>query len=80
MRYSATVMDHFMNPRNVGRLHDADAAGTVGSEECGDMINVWIKVRDAKIAEVSHQVAVPVDEVGRIGRIGRYRNEQAYYR
>jgi len=39
-------MDHFINPRNVGRLQDANGIGIIGSEECGDMIHVWIKVQD----------------------------------
>lgn len=56
MRYSDTVMDHFMNPRNAGRLSDADGIGMIGSEECGDQLRVWIKVRDGRLVEVRHQV------------------------
>ena len=56
MHYSEKVLDHFMNPRNIGQLYDADGTGMIGSEECGDMIHVWIKVRGEKLVEVRHQV------------------------
>ena len=56
MRYSDTVMDHFMNPRNTGQIMDADGIGMIGSEECGDQIRVWIKIQDGKLTEVRHQV------------------------
>jgi 7,8-dihydropterin-6-yl-methyl-4-(beta-D-ribofuranosyl)aminobenzene 5'-phosphate synthase len=56
MRYSDTVMDHFMNPRNAGRLPDADGLGITGSEECGDQLRIWIKVRSGRLVEVRHQV------------------------
>ena len=56
MHYSEKVLDHFMNPRNIGQLYDADGTGMIGSEECGDMIYVWIKVRGGKLVEVRHQV------------------------
>ncbi len=56
MQYSDTVMDHFMNPRNIGQLYDADGMGMIGSEECGDQLRVWIKVRDGRLSEVRHQV------------------------
>ncbi len=42
--YSAIVMDHFRNPRNVGRIEDADAKGVEGSPACGDMVAVYLKV------------------------------------
>ena len=56
MRYTETVMDHFMNPRNCGQLPDADGVGTLGSADCGDMLRVWIKVRDGKLEKVHHEV------------------------
>lgn len=56
MRYSDTVMNHFMNPRNIGQLPDADGVGIIGSKECGDQIRVWIKVRHEKLEHVSHEV------------------------
>jgi len=46
MLYTDKTLDHFMNPRNVGEIPDADGVGIIGSEECGDMIQVWIKVSD----------------------------------
>ncbi|HEY74618.1 MAG TPA: DUF59 domain-containing protein [Thermoflexia bacterium] len=42
--YSAIVMEHFRNPRNVGRIEDADAKGVEGSPACGDMVAVYLKV------------------------------------
>jgi nitrogen fixation protein NifU and related proteins len=49
--YSEKVMDHFMNPRNMGDIKDADAVGTVGNPACGDVMRLYIKVEDDKIAE-----------------------------
>ncbi|MEE0691734.1 MAG: Fe-S cluster assembly scaffold protein NifU [Lachnospiraceae bacterium] len=42
--YNDTVMDHFMNPRNVGELENPDGTGTYGSPVCGDMMQIQIKV------------------------------------
>ncbi len=42
--YSAKVMEHFMNPRNVGEIPDADGVGTVGNPVCGDIMKMFIKV------------------------------------
>ncbi len=50
--YSEKVMDHFYNPRNVGVIEDADGHGTVGNPTCGDMMELFIKVKDDKIADV----------------------------
>jgi nitrogen fixation NifU-like protein len=44
--YSEKVMDHFMNPRNVGEIPDADGVGTVGNPVCGDMMAFYIKVNE----------------------------------
>jgi nitrogen fixation protein NifU and related proteins len=49
--YSEKVMDHFMNPRNMGDIKDADAVGTVGNPACGDVMRLYIKVEGDKIAE-----------------------------
>ena len=49
--YSDKVMDHFMNPRNMGDIKDADAVGTVGNPACGDVMRLYIKVENDKIAE-----------------------------
>ena len=48
---SPQVMVHFLNPRNVGDLPDADGVGEVGAVSCGDVMRISIKVRDGKIAE-----------------------------
>lgn len=50
--YSDKVMDHFMNPRNVGELDEPDGIGEVGNPVCGDMMTFMIKVKDERIEEV----------------------------
>lgn len=50
--YSEKVLDHFKHPRNVGELEDADAEGTVGNPVCGDMMTMYIKVRDDRIDDI----------------------------
>jgi len=50
--YSEKVMDHFMNPRNVGEIADADGVGTVGNPVCGDLMTFYIKVQDGRLADV----------------------------
>ena len=52
MLYSENVMDHFMNPRNVGKIEDADGVGEVGNAKCGDIIKIYIKVNDGIITDV----------------------------
>ncbi len=49
--YNETVMDHFMNPRNIGDIKDADGIGEVGAAACGDIMKVSIKVVDGRIAD-----------------------------
>ena len=51
-QYSDTVMEHFMNPRNVGEIDNADGVGEVGNPVCGDMMTMYIKVKDGKIADI----------------------------
>lgn len=46
MLYSEKVMDHFMNPRNVGEIEDASGVGTVGNAKCGDIMKVYLKIED----------------------------------
>jgi len=50
--YSDKVMEHFKNPRNVGEMKDADGVGTVGNPVCGDMMTIYIKVKDDKIDDI----------------------------
>ncbi|OGD44798.1 Fe-S cluster assembly scaffold protein NifU [Candidatus Bathyarchaeota archaeon RBG_16_57_9] len=50
--YTEKVLDHFKNPRNVGELKDADAEGTVGNPVCGDLMTMYIKVKDDRIEDI----------------------------
>ncbi|MBQ3803187.1 MAG: Fe-S cluster assembly scaffold protein NifU [Oscillospiraceae bacterium] len=50
--YSEKVMDHFRNPRNVGQIDDADGIGEVGNAKCGDIMRMYIKVKDDIITDV----------------------------
>ncbi len=52
MSYSETVMDHFMNPRNVGKIEDANGVGEVGNAKCGDIMKMYLKIEDGKIQDV----------------------------
>ena len=49
--YSDKVMDHFQNPRNVGKMDDADGIGEVGNSKCGDIMRMYIKVEDGVITD-----------------------------
>ena len=46
MQYSEKVMDHFMSPRNVGEIENADGVGTVGNAKCGDIMKIYLKIDD----------------------------------
>ena len=50
--YTEQVMDHFMNPRNVGEIEDASGVGTVGNAKCGDIMKIYIKVENDVITDV----------------------------
>lgn len=50
--YSQKVMDHFMNPRNVGEIEDADGIGEVGNPICGDMMAFYIKVKNNRLENI----------------------------
>ena len=52
MVYSEKVIDHFSNPRNVGKMEDADGVGEVGNVKCGDIMKMYIKVDDGIISDV----------------------------
>jgi len=49
--YNQTVMDHFMNPRNMGDLKEADGIGEVGAAACGDIMKISLKIKDGKIED-----------------------------
>ena len=51
-QYSKKVMDHFLNPRNVGEIKDADGIGEVGNPVCGDIMRMYIKVKDNVITDI----------------------------
>ncbi|MBQ3970068.1 MAG: Fe-S cluster assembly scaffold protein NifU [Clostridia bacterium] len=55
MLYSEVVMDHFMNPRNVGTIDDADAVGEVGNAKCGDIMRIYLKINNDVIEDVKFE-------------------------
>ncbi len=50
--YSEKVLDHFRNPRNMGEIPDADGVGIVGNPVCGDLMNIYIKVKDNRLVDI----------------------------
>jgi nitrogen fixation NifU-like protein len=50
--YTEKVMEHFRNPHNMGEIPDADGVGTVGNPVCGDLMTIYIKVKDNKIEDI----------------------------
>ena len=50
--YSEKVMDHFTNPRNVGKIEDADGIGEVGNAKCGDIMKIYLKIEKDVITDV----------------------------
>ncbi len=50
--YSEKAMDHFLNPRNMGEIEDADGVGDVGNPRCGDLMTIYIKVDEGKISDM----------------------------
>jgi len=50
--YSEKVMEHFRNPRNVGEIEDADGIGEVGNPRCGDIMKMYLKIKDGVIVDV----------------------------
>lgn len=55
MDYSAKVMDHFSNPRNMGRIENSDGVGEVGNTKCGDIMKIYLKVEEDRIVDVKFQ-------------------------
>lgn len=51
MIYSEKVMDHFMNPRNVGEIEDANGVGQVGNSKCGDIMKMYLKIENDIIVD-----------------------------
>jgi nitrogen fixation protein NifU and related proteins len=51
LNYSEKVMDHFLNPRNVGEMPDASGVGTVGNPVCGDVMRMYLKVENGVITD-----------------------------
>ena len=49
--YSEKVMDHFMNPRNVGEIEGADGVGEVGNPACGDMMRLYLKIEEGRVLD-----------------------------
>ena len=49
--YSEKVMDHFMNPRNVGEIDGADGVGEVGNPACGDMMRLYLKIEEGRVRD-----------------------------
>ena len=53
--YTETVMDHFLHPRNVGSIEDADGVGEVGNAKCGDIMKMYLKIKDNVITDVKFE-------------------------
>jgi len=53
--YTEKVMDLFMSPKNVGRIEDADGIGEVGNPVCGDVMKIYLKIKDDRIADVKFE-------------------------
>ncbi len=54
-QYSETVLDHFIHPRNMGELENADGIGQAGTEDDGDVVRFYIRVKDGRIADIRFQ-------------------------
>ena len=53
--YTDTVMDHFTHPRNVGEIPDADGVGEVGNAKCGDIMKMYLKIKDDRIEDAKFE-------------------------
>jgi nitrogen fixation NifU-like protein len=55
MMYSEKVIELFMNPKNAGRMDNPDGVGQVGNPQCGDIMKIYIKVKDDRIEDISFE-------------------------
>ncbi|PIP34105.1 iron-sulfur cluster assembly scaffold protein [Candidatus Falkowbacteria bacterium CG_4_10_14_0_2_um_filter_48_10] len=55
MPYSEKVLEHFQHPRNQGSMADADAVGEVGNPVCGDVMKIYLKIRDRRIKDIKFE-------------------------
>ena len=53
--YSEKVMDHFMNPRNVGHIDNADGVGEIGNAKCGDIMKIYLKIENEIIVDAKFE-------------------------
>ncbi|MFH1461097.1 MAG: iron-sulfur cluster assembly scaffold protein [Patescibacteria group bacterium] len=53
--YSKKVLEHFRNPKNMGKLENPDAVGEVGNPVCGDILKLYIKVKDSRINDIGFE-------------------------
>ena len=53
--YSEKVMDHFMNPRNVGHIENADGIGEIGNAKCGDIMKIYLKIENDTIVDAKFE-------------------------
>ena len=53
--YSKKVIQHFQNPRNMGKMKNPDAMGEVGNSRCGDIMRLYLKIKDDKIIDISFE-------------------------
>jgi nitrogen fixation NifU-like protein len=55
MQYTEKLMEHFRNPHNQGAIKDADAVGQVGNKRCGDIMKIYLKITEDKIADIKFE-------------------------
>ncbi|HHT47304.1 MAG TPA: iron-sulfur cluster assembly scaffold protein [Firmicutes bacterium] len=54
--YNENIIDHFLNPRNAGRISDPDGVGTQGDPSCGDYLRIFIKVKNNLISDIKFEI------------------------
>ncbi|SMB99661.1 nitrogen fixation protein NifU [Thermanaeromonas toyohensis ToBE] len=55
--YNTSVLEHFLNPRNVGCIPDADGIGIIGDPNCGDYLKIYIRVQEGKLIDVKFEIS-----------------------